>query len=230
MKKWFELFRKTRFYVAMGLLNAASVLVLMAVNNPVSSSRAVSIPQAKAIVQKPDIVIGKPVRIVIPSLNITLAIDEGNYNPADASWILSDYNAQFAMPTHLANDQTGNTLVYGHNSKHVFGPLKQLQPGAVVEILTDNNHLFYYKLQSVHSIQPDDVSIFAYEGPPILTLQTCSGNWNELRTMSTFTLERVVKFNPNAETERLEREKLMTALDNLASPAQLKIGVNMLSL
>ena len=225
MRKWLELVRKTRFYVAVGLVNIASVFTLMAVNNPVSSSRAVSIPQAKAIVQKPDTVIGKPVRLVIPSLNITLAIDEGNYNPADASWTLSGYNAQFAMPTHLANDQTGNTLVYGHNNKYVFGPLKQLQPGAIVEIMTDNNHLFYYKLQSVYTIQPDDVSIFAYDGPPILTLQTCTGNWNELRTMSAFTLDRVVKFNPNAETERLEREKLMTSLDSLASTAYPEVSI-----
>ncbi|MBA3758358.1 sortase [Candidatus Saccharibacteria bacterium] len=219
MKKWLELLRKTRFYVAVGLVNVASVFTLMTVNNPVSSSRAVTIPQAKSVVQKPDAVIGKPVRLVIPSLNLQLQIDEGFYNPADASWTLSGFNAHFAMPSMLANDQTGNTLLYGHNNKDVFGPLKQLAPGAIVEVLTDNNHLFYYKLQSTTTIPPEDVSIFAYEGPPILTLQTCSGNWNELRTMSTFTLDRVVKFNPNAEIERQNREKFMTDLDNLSSPA-----------
>jgi len=155
----------------------------------------------------------------IPSLNLELPIDEGFYNESDSTWTLSGYNAHFAMPTMLANNQEGNTLVYGHNNKYVFGPLNKLQPGAQLEIRTDNGHMFYYTYESAVSVQPDDLSVFTYEGPPILTLQTCTGNWNELRTLSTFSLTRVIKYNPNAERDNANREKFMNELQNLSVPS-----------
>ncbi len=223
---WFERLKKIRFYLVAGVLNVTSVGMLLNYNNPpvASSSRAVTIPTVKKEIKKESIS-GRPVRLKILTLNLELPVEEGNYNPADASWTLSGYNAHFAMPTMPANNQEGNTLVYGHNNKYVFGPLKNLPAGAVAEILTDNGHLFYYTLEASNTVPPDDLSIFTYEGPPILTLQTCSGNWNELRTLSRFKLTRVIKYNPNAERDQANREKLMTELDNLASPSYPKTPI-----
>lgn len=220
MKIWLEKLRKLRFYILVGILNVGSVGSLLYYNNPpvASSSRSVVIPTVKKEIKK-ETVSGRPVTMWVPSLNIELPIDEGYYNPADSTWTLSGYHAHFAMPTMLANNQEGNTLVYGHNNKHVFGPLKGLQPGAELVVKTDNGHVFYYTFESSETVQPDDLSIFTYEGPPILTLQTCTGNWHELRTLSKFTLTRVIKYNPNAEQDRLNRERLMSELNNLSDPS-----------
>lgn len=220
MMAWLERLKKLRFYLAMGILNVVSVGTLLYYNNPqiASSSHAAVIPTTKKEIKK-ETVAGRPVLVKIPSLALELPVDEGYYNPADATWTLSGYRAHFAMPTMLANNQEGNTLVYGHNNKHVFGPLKGLQPGAVAEIRTDNGHVFYYTFESNTNVQPDDLSVFTYEGAPILTLQTCTGNWHELRMLSRFNLTRVVKYNPNAERDEASRKRLMSELNNLSSPS-----------
>lgn len=218
MHRWLEALKRSQFYLLVGALHIISVTFLLYYNHPrvASSSQPISVTKQE---MKQETVSGRPIHMKIPSLGTELPIDEGHYNPADATWTLSGYHAHFAMPTMPANNQEGNTLVYGHNNKYVFGPLKELQPGAVVEVTTDNSHLFYYTLASSTTVQPEDVSIFAYQGPPILTLQTCTGNWHELRTMYTFTLTRVVKYNPNAERDGVYREKLFNELQNLSIPS-----------
>lgn len=136
---------------------------------------------------------GKPVRLVIPDSNIDLPIDEGFYNETDGSWTLSDFHLQYAMMTMLANNHTGNTFIYGHATDRVLGTLTRQTPtvGSLAQVYTDNGHIFTYKFQSSRSLTPDDTSIFSYSGPPILTVQTCTGSVSEWRTMFTFTFEKV---------------------------------------
>jgi sortase (surface protein transpeptidase) len=136
---------------------------------------------------------GKPVRLVIPSSNIDLPIDEGFYNEADGSWTLSDSRLQYAMMTQLANNHSGNTFIYGHATDQVLGILAKQPPaaGSIAQVYTDNGHLFTYTFTSSRSLTPDDTSIFSYNGPPILTVQTCTGSVSEWRTMFTFTFDKV---------------------------------------
>lgn len=136
---------------------------------------------------------GFPVRIVFPELDIDLLVERGYYNTADNSWTLSGTRAHFAIITTLSNNHDGNTFIYGHNNKFVFGPLKKIQPGAKALVYTDNNYLFTYSLLSSVGVEPDDTSLFSYSGPPILTVQTCSGNWNEVRQLYTFKFQNINK-------------------------------------
>lgn len=216
MAGWLSRVRKMRFYLVAGVLNFGSLGLLAYYNQPVDSNHAVTVPVTHKPLQKQTLS-GRPIKLTIPSLNMMLPVEDGYYNEADATWTLSGNRAHFAMPTMLANNQEGNTLIYGHNNKYVFGPLKKLKPGTDVEIQTDNGNIFYYTYDSTKVVAPDDVSIFTYEGPPILTLQTCTGNWHELRTFSTFTLTRAVKFNPNAERDRQNMDRLKASLHSLAN-------------
>lgn len=136
---------------------------------------------------------GKPVRLIIPGSSIDLPIDEGFYNEADGSWTLSDSRLQYAMMTMLANNHSGNTFIYGHATDQVLGTLAKQPPavGAHAQIYTDNGHIFTYLFESSRSLTPDDTSIFNYSGPPILTVQTCTGSVSEWRTMFTFAFEKV---------------------------------------
>ena len=87
---------------------------------------------------------GTPVRIVVPSLNIDLPgrmqlITTVLIKPGRSS----DTHAHFALPSMPPNDKQGNTLIYGHNSWEVFGHIKELKPGDVVNYLPDNGHTFF---------------------------------------------------------------------------------------
>lgn len=139
------------------------------------------------------ILAGRPVRVVLPDQAIDLPVDPGYFDSATNSWTLSGYHAHFAMVTKLANNHDGNTFIYGHNNKYVFGHIKTIQPGQKALVYTDNNYVFTYTYLNTVGVGPDDTSVFDYSGPPILTIQTCSGNWNEVRQMYNFKFQNFNK-------------------------------------
>jgi LPXTG-site transpeptidase (sortase) family protein len=134
---------------------------------------------------------GKPVRVTVPRLNIDLPIDDGVYDEANRTWTLSGYRAQFALASVVANDYQGNTFIYGHNNPSVFGKLKQLNTGDTMQLYTDNGYVFNYIYTAYQDLQPNDGSVFRYDGPPTATIQTCSGAWNEFRRMYHFNFQEV---------------------------------------
>ncbi|GAC1482852.1 MAG: hypothetical protein NVS1B7_6020 [Candidatus Saccharimonadales bacterium] len=137
------------------------------------------------------VITGKPVRIVIPSIQVDLPIDDGIYNASDGTWSLSSTKAQFASPSSPANDFEGNTFIYGHSSKHVFGSLHSINVGDTAQLYTDNGLMFSYSFMSAENIKPDNLTILHYQGSPMLTIQTCTGNWYELRRLFYFGFVKV---------------------------------------
>lgn len=134
---------------------------------------------------------GTPVRITVPRLSLDLPIDQGQYDEANQTWTLSGYHAQFAVASVVANNYQGNTFIYGHNNPSVFGKLKQIVPGDTMRLYTDNGYVFTYTYTASTDHQPDDSSIFQYSGPPVVTVQTCAGAWNEIRRMYQFNFSEV---------------------------------------
>jgi LPXTG-site transpeptidase (sortase) family protein len=145
------------------------------------------------VASRPEIKVtaAKPNRIVIPRLEIDLPISDGEYNPSKKTWTLSDNHAHFALPSTMPNDYEGNTLIYGHNYGWVFGDLKSLRTGDTMQLFTDSNYVFTYVYQDTQKLKPDDNSVFRYEGYPSVSVQTCSGRFNENRQMFNFSLEEV---------------------------------------
>lgn len=135
---------------------------------------------------------GTPVRIQIPSLNIDLAVIPGYYNAKSQTWTLTTNKVQYATITPEANNQAGNTFLYGHYRSNVFANLHRIQSGASAIITTDNGHKFTYTLSAVHVVSPSDsASVFNYQGAPILTVQTCTGLFFQNRQLFTFDLSGV---------------------------------------
>ena len=198
MKAGQNVLQKGRYYSGVILLYAVTLLFAWQLFNPftpnkgstpVSAQSVVSIPEKKPETVRYAIT-GKPIRIHIkdPSngLEINLPVDEGFYDEKTQTWTISGWKAQFAMPSLLANDVQGNTLIYGHNNKDAFGYLARMKPGAEAIITADNGRVFKYVYELEQVLQPDDVTVFKYDGPPTLVVQTCSGNWNELRSLYFF--------------------------------------------
>lgn len=188
--------RKIRFLGTVAALQAATVLFVINAFQPVlplvhARTQIVHAAPPLPVIPERKITAGKPIRIVINRLGIDLPIDDGIYNEADGTWTLSKQHAQFALITSPANDYQGNTLVYGHNSRAVFVRLPELVVGDVAELYTDNGHIFSYTFKQFQNYQPDDVSIFNYQGPPKLTIQTCGGDWYQYRQLFEFKLTKV---------------------------------------
>ncbi len=143
---------------------------------------------------------GLPVRLVIPGSSyagrvVDLPVDKGYYDQASDSWTLSGYHAQFMTVSSLANNFAGETYIYGHNNNDVFGALRHVTPavGSTALVYTDNGHVFSYRFTSSTNVPPDATSVLDYHGPPILTIQTCTGSFNEIRTLYSYSFDRVVQ-------------------------------------
>lgn len=137
---------------------------------------------------KPAKVSGTPTHISIPAVDISVDVEPGYYNKSSQTWTLSGTKAEYATVTPLANDGGGNTFIYGHNRWAVFYKLLRVQSGDEATVTTSNHHTFVYKMVSRRDTNPKDDSLFSYQGPPILTLQTCSGMWYQNRSLFVFDL------------------------------------------
>lgn len=132
---------------------------------------------------------GTPNGIYIPRLGIDLEVRPGTYDIPSQTWDLSWDASHYAIQTSLANNRSGLTLIYGHNTQAVFGKTKNLQVGDIVEIRTTEGPTFVYTFISDSVVSPNDTSIFLYdEDKPQLSLLSCTGRWNESRRIMNFSL------------------------------------------
>lgn len=158
------------------------------------SASAVIVPPTETVntSEEEAAISGKPIHLTIDSIGYDGEVIDGTYNAADQSWTLSKDKPHFATPSTLANNKSGNTFIYGHNNKHVFAQLSKIQLGDQAVVTTDNGHRFIYEYYSLTVTSPQDTSLFSYDGPPVLTLQTCSGIWYENRSLYAFKLMEVL--------------------------------------
>jgi LPXTG-site transpeptidase (sortase) family protein len=131
---------------------------------------------------------GQPDNISIPSLNMSLPVINGYYNKVTEQWNLTLNEVQYATITPPPNNAGGNTFFYGHYRPEVFAYLHLIKIGAQAIVTTTNGHTFTYQLATINVVSPTDDSLFAYQGPPILTVQTCTGLFFQNRELFVFNL------------------------------------------
>lgn len=156
-----------------------------------SATTIVEPPRSETVSKETLEIAGKPIHLNIAAIGFDGDIVDGTYNANDGSWTLSKDKAHFALPSTLANNKAGNTFIYGHNNRHVFAALYKLKIGDRATVTTDNGHTFIYEYYSLTVTDPQDTSLFTYNGAPVLTLQTCSGVWYENRSLYAFKLMEV---------------------------------------
>lgn len=149
------------------------------------SSLSLDAPKRAPAVLAVQTVKGSPELLSIPSLGLNLNVIPGTEDK-NGNWTLTWDKVQYATVSTEPNNSGGDTLIYGHESKGVFLTLFLLKKGDTASVQTDNGYIFHYKYEGTYAVNPHDVSIFDYQGPPILTLQTCSGVFFQNRQMYQF--------------------------------------------
>lgn len=137
---------------------------------------------------------GRPVHISISSVKIDLPVIDGFYNKKTGAWTLTPTNAQFATPSKLANNTSGTTFIYGHDTRRVFNRLHGIKVGDEVVITTDNGYHFIYSFHDSVITTPLSVNeVTAASTTPRLSLQTCYGPTSADRQIFHLYLVRVEK-------------------------------------
>lgn len=177
------------------IMGGSGITLLTSVRPTIAyTSSAPSTPEISAATPKPvERISGEPVKLDVPSVDISLDVIPGRYNTQTRQWTLTLDKAQFATLTPFPNNQEGNTLIYGHYRKGVFLNLPKVRPGDIAMVTTENGHRFYYRLTAMKIVKPDESDdIFKYRGGPILTLQTCTGLFYQNRELFIFTFVKEI--------------------------------------
>lgn len=176
------------------LVVAAAVLCIPLVESIVSHHQVSQAAHAAEIQlsQKPSAqaVQGLPTRILVPRLSIDLTVVQQSYSNVTKTWPVAINEANYATNTALINSTKGESLIYGHDTRNVFGPLSNLQPGDAVYVYTNNGHVFKYSYTSAQDVTPTKLSIFddMAKAPAGLKLITCSGAYFQYRHLMSFKL------------------------------------------
>lgn len=180
--------------ILIGLIGVLPISYFWVNNKIAVAQNSGTVPfQAAVLKPSPDLITGKPVELLIPSLKMDLKVIDGAYNAKTGGWTLTLDKAQFALPSVQPNNEGGNTLIYGHYRPEVFAYLHLIKSGAQAFIMTDNGYTFTYTYTNTKAYDPSDTSIFAYQGAPRLTIQTCSGTFMQNRQMYYFNYDSYAK-------------------------------------
>lgn len=135
---------------------------------------------------------GTPKHLIIASVGIDLDIVRGTYS-VPAGWTVAPTDANYATTAPLPNNQSGNTILYGHDISVVFKATDNLRIGDVAYVTTETGDIFSYSYRGDSIVSPTDTSVFddAQDGSPRLTLITCSGSLSQTRRIMNFTFNGV---------------------------------------
>jgi LPXTG-site transpeptidase (sortase) family protein len=175
------------FILAAALLSSESIIHLVdgvSANSHTTAPEIVSSPQTEQSQN------AMPTHISIERIGLSVDVEPGYYDAVQQTWTASDTKAQFATNTPQPNETAGNTFIYGHNRSHIFGNLHNARIGDEA-VVTTSGKTYTYKLAKFKDVSPTDASLFSYKGKPVLTLQTCSGAWDQYRRLFVFDLEKV---------------------------------------
>lgn len=114
----------------------------------------------------------------IPALNLNrpivlVPIDDGRW---DIDGLGLDVG-RLAGTAHIGDG--GNVVIVGHvtlpdNKEGPFIDLATLSPGSQV-VIQKGNHRYFYEVESLQVVAPDDLSVVAPTDYVMLTLMTCTG-------------------------------------------------------
>ena len=121
-----------------------------------------------------------PVEILIPSIQIDLKVDPGQIK--DGVWLISDTEATF-LNTSAAPGTGGNTVIYGHNKKVIFGNLPYLSLGQKISVKTKSGKIYNYITDQKYFVGPDRVDLVSPTKDDELTIYTCYGLFDSQRVV-----------------------------------------------
>jgi hypothetical protein len=172
-------------YTALGLLVTTVILALTLYVGYLSRMSTPSLQasdhnalSAQAPVDTEEAVTTKPTRVIAPSIDLALDIDDASIDITKNAWPLSDTNAQYANFTPQLGSKTGTMLIYGHNTWPVMRKTSDLKMGDKIAIVDQDGKTWQFQLEKEEIVVPENVG-FIYEDVPFrIVIFTCNG-WND---------------------------------------------------
>jgi len=119
-----------------------------------------------------------PLRVIIPSIGIDAVVKE-SFVVGD-TWEVHRKAAGFGMGSNFLNETGGNSVIFAHARKSLFGNLENVQLGEKITVLGQHK-IYTYIISEQKQILPNDVDAVMDGDRSALTLFTCDGDFDEQR-------------------------------------------------
>ncbi len=121
--------------------------------------------------------IALPTRITIPGI-VSLPVVEST--KVNGTWTVSAVTANHVHASASPGSR-GNIIIYAHNLKKLFGNMKKLKRGQIINIVTSDGILHQYKVDKIQTVNPTQSELLAPTPTEVLTLYTCTGFFDAQR-------------------------------------------------
>lgn len=112
-----------------------------------------------------------PQRIIIPSLKVDIHVRRSEI--VEGYWVVYEDSAGWGEGSGIPG-RPGNQVVFAHARDKLFLPLKDIEVGSDVYILTKKGW-FSYTVVDLKEVTPDRIEVIEPTEDETLTLYTCSG-------------------------------------------------------
>jgi len=165
--------RKNALQIMCGsLLGLGILLILVSIGYLRYQQSILSFKTVPMAVVQPDERRSLPSMISVPSQQLTLPISEAKI--VEGIWETSQTTV-----THLdvsaRPGEDGNIVLYGHNTRQIFGSLVTATPGEVVVVSASDGRQYTYEIETVKVVKPEEISAVLPTSYEKLTLYTCTG-------------------------------------------------------
>jgi sortase A len=113
-----------------------------------------------------------PKSILIPKIQVNLTLEETYISKG--VWQVSESGASH-LATSATPAQSGNIIIYAHNTRDRFGRLSELEKGDLISVTTNTGTIHTYKVSNKQVVDPTYIQILMPTKKEILTLYTCYG-------------------------------------------------------
>ncbi len=174
-KKPHKLLQRANFYILSGfisILTGITVLLYGSFNPATVSKPVVNVVEK----QNPELLL--PYSIQVKGVTKELTVIPGHFEKGE--WDLSPKAAMFLTQSARPN-QNGNTVIYGHNTENIFGPLRNAKKGDLIVVRTKDGKQYIYVATTIKVVAPTYVEILKPTKEAQLTIFTCSGLFDSQR-------------------------------------------------
>lgn len=123
-----------------------------------------------------------PVSLELPSLGLKLPVSETVIR--DGIWQTSGSELSH-LTVSARPGQSGNIIIYGHNTDGVLGRLHKISVTDLVKITNRTGNIFIYKINNIKTVSPQSVEVVSPTEHELLTLYTCTGFLDSQRLVVT---------------------------------------------
>lgn len=127
-----------------------------------------------------DVDLRKPQPTMIRFDNLDIQVPIMPAKIEDGIWQTSDTHATH-LETSMRPGEGGNIVIYGHNKKDIFAPLKRVGRGQIINLENNKGSSYQYQVTDIQIVTPDQIEVVLPTDHEQLTVYTCTGWFDSLR-------------------------------------------------